>query len=181
MLRAMFGRLLLVLTAGTFAAGIVVPRLFDAGSAGLNAPAPAASPGAQSTPGAPMASSLHARTELIRDVDGHFRAPALINGRPLTMVVDTGASMVILPESAARAAGIDVPPPDAWSGRAMTANGETSFAPIRIASISVGGVERIDISGAVMRDDQLSVPLLGQTYMNALAEVSIIGDKMRIR
>lgn len=180
MLRAMFGRLLLVLTAGTFAAGIVVPRLFDAGSAGLNAPAPAAT-SAQDTPGAPMAPSLHARTELIRDVDGHFRAPVLINGRPLTMVVDTGATMVILPESAARAAGIDVPPPDAWSGRAMTANGETSFAPIRIASISVGGVERIDISGAVMRDDQLSVPLLGQSYMNALAEVSIVGDKMRIR
>ncbi len=174
---AMFGRLLLVLTAGTFLAGIAVPRLFDAGSAGLNAPAPSA----PNPPGTPATSPSHARTELTRDVDGHFRAPALINGRPLTMVVDTGASMVILPESAARAAGIEVPPPDAWRGRAMTANGETSFAPIRIASISVGGVERIDISGAVMRDDQLSTPLLGQTYMNALAEVSIIGDKMRIR
>lgn len=180
MLRPMFGRLLLVLTAGTFAAGIIVPRMFDAGSAGLNAPAPAASSAAGTAP-TPAAPSLRARAEIPRDADGHFRASVLINGHPLTMVVDTGASMVALPESAARAAGIAVPPPDAWNGRVMTANGETSYAPVRIASISIDGVERIDIEGAVLRDAQLSVPLLGQTYMNALAEVSIVGDKMRIR
>lgn len=176
MLRCMFGRLLLMLTAGTFVAGIVVPRLFDAGSARLGAPAPA-----PASASAAPAASPRTQAELVRDADGHFRAPALVNGRELTMVVDTGASMVILRESDARAAGIYVPPTDAWDGRAMTANGETRFAPIRIASISVGGVERIDIAGAVMRDDQLPTALLGQSFMNALSEVSITGDKMRIR
>ena len=57
-----------------------------------------------------------------RQPGGHFVARASINGQDMTLLVDTGATSIVLKQSDARAAGIDV---DALSYRipVRTANG----------------------------------------------------------
>lgn len=114
-----------------------------------------------------------------RDDDGHFRAQAQVNGQQVEVMVDSGATLVALPESVARRLGI-APDPSQYIGRARTANGEVAFAPVKIDSIRIGAVERRDIAGAVMRDTSLPAPLLGQSFLGALNEMNIRGDIMTI-
>lgn len=181
MLQGMFARTLTLIFAGTFLVALAAPRLMadsdstDTGDAGTTANAAPVATAAAPTP-APYGTTA----EMMRDPDGHFRADVAINGQTIPMLIDSGASMVIIRESEAARMGIR-PAPSDYTGRAMTANGETSYAPVRFASIRIGGVERIDIAGAVMPDDKLPVALLGQTYLGALGEMSIQGERMRIR
>jgi aspartyl protease family protein len=59
---------------------------------------------------------------LRRSGDSHFRASVDVNGTPLTMLVDSGATLVVLRESDAMRAGITLGP-NAYSGRVQTAGG----------------------------------------------------------
>ncbi|MFC1701136.1 TIGR02281 family clan AA aspartic protease [Pseudomonadota bacterium] len=47
---------------------------------------------------------------LVQDRNGHYTADGQINGRPVTFLVDTGATDVALPESVARAMGLEFGP-----------------------------------------------------------------------
>ncbi len=121
-----------------------------------------------------------ATVELERDMDGHFRADVLVNGQRVRMMVDSGASFIVIDEAMAQRLGI-APPASAYTGTALTANGEAQFAPIRLASVRIGDVERVDIPAGVMRGVSLPTPLLGQSFLSTLSEVTISGDKMRLK
>jgi aspartyl protease family protein len=173
-----------VITVGlvTFAVALLAPH--------LKAPDGAANSGtfsersephraevARPTIATPTSSSM---AELRRDGDSHFRASALVNGRPLTMLVDSGASLVVLTEGDARAVGIYLSPSD-FTAVAQTADGEVKTAPVMIERISVNGIERRNVPGAVVPAGLLTQSLLGQSYLGQLAEVSIRDDVMRLR
>lgn len=119
-------------------------------------------------------------TSVQRGPDGHFRVNATVNGQPVTMLVDTGASMVAIPEPLAQRMGI-APPPSAYSGTARTANGDGRFAPITLATIRIGSVELTNVSAAVVQGNGLDTPLLGQSFLSRLQEMSVQGDVMRLR
>ena len=121
-----------------------------------------------------------ATAELARDLDGHFRADVLLNGQRVRMMVDSGASMIVIDEALARRLGV-APPPSAYTGTAMTANGEAQFAPVRIASVVIGDVRRIDVPAGVMRGVDLPTPLLGQSFLGTMSEVKISGDRMTLK
>lgn len=121
-----------------------------------------------------------ATAELARDLDGHFRADVMLNGQRVRMMVDSGASMIVIDEALARQLGI-APPPSAYTGTAMTANGEAQFAPVRIASVAIGDVRRVDVPAGVMRGVDLPTPLLGQSFLGTLSEVKISGDRMTLK
>jgi aspartyl protease family protein len=177
----MLGRTILFagLTAVAFAT--FGPLLGDAAQRAINRPAgerpvvtvqPAATPQAQMVSGGVM--------ELRRDGDSHFRVPVTINGHALTMLVDSGASMVVLNAADARAIGIQ-PPDAAFTGRARTAAGEVAVAPVTIPSLRIGGIEQRDVPAMVLRGDALPQPLLGQSFLSRLNEVSIRDDRMTLR
>src|SRR4029079_3940297 len=67
------------------------------------------------------------------DRNGHFHVDARVDGRSVEFVVDTGASKVVLRESAAARLGI-FPRPSEYTGRSSTANGVARYAPVRLHS-----------------------------------------------
>jgi len=175
----MFGRTLAFAFFVTFGATLLVSHFrAPEGAAALTQAAGTAPPPSPAVAAAPL--PYGGTAELRRDGDGHFRADVLVNGQPMRMVVDTGASMIVLGEADAQRLGIS-PLPSAYTARAQTANGVIEYAPIRLASVRVGNVERIDIRAAVVRGDQMGMPLLGQSFLGALTEMSVAGDRMRMR
>ncbi len=118
--------------------------------------------------------------ELRRAWDGHYRAEAEVNGVRLQLMVDTGASLVLLPYETARAIGID-PDELRFSLPVTTANGTSTVAPVKLSSIKVGPIAVFDIEAAVAHPNQLSTGLLGMSFLERLSETSFRGDRLILR
>jgi len=118
--------------------------------------------------------------ELRRGWDGHYRADAELNGVPVRMMVDTGASMVLIPGELADAFGFD-PAALEYSMPVATANGPSSVAPVRIASLRIGSILLRDVDAAVARPGRLQTPLLGMSFLDRMSETSFRGDRLILR
>ena len=118
--------------------------------------------------------------ELRRAWDGHYRAEAQVNGVRMRMMVDTGASTVLLPYEEAHALGID---PDAldFSLPVRTANGASTVAPVQLSSIKIGPIAVFDVQAAVARPGLLDTALLGMSFLERLSETSFRGDRLILR
>ena len=123
------------------------------------------------------ASSSRRRVELAAQGNGHHFAEAEINGRSITGLVDTGASMVALTYDDARRAGV-LPRDSEFTQRASTANGVTKFAAIRIDRMSIGGIEVRNVSAAVMEDGKLETSLIGMSYLSKLGRVDLRSGRL---
>lgn len=139
--------------------------------------APATAPTAPATaPTAPA--TVNGEAMLDRDRSGHFLATAEINGHPVRMLVDTGATAVALTPADARAAGLSVDP-GRWRRIGRTASGAAMGEPLALASVRLGAVQRMDVEAMVV--DGLPVSLLGQSFLRRLDIVEIRGDRMTLR
>jgi aspartyl protease family protein len=116
--------------------------------------------------------------ELRRGPDGHFHARLEIDRVPLVMIVDTGASQIVLSQEDAERAGIDVGRL-AFTGRASTANGTVAIAPVRLDTVSLGPFTERDVAASV-NGGQLHQSLLGMDYLRHFARIEIEGDVMRL-
>ncbi|MEQ1725143.1 MAG: TIGR02281 family clan AA aspartic protease [Sphingopyxis sp.] len=121
-----------------------------------------------------------APSAIARDGSGHYRVTALVNGGSAVMLVDTGASVVVLTQNDALAAGIN-PAPSQYTGRARSAAGEMAVAPITIERISVAGIERRSVQGVVAQGNALPTSLLGQSFLSSLHEVRIADGAMTLK
>lgn len=133
-------------------------------------------------PGSPVSSqSADGRTQttLIRSRDGQFHARTRVNGQPVSMLVDTGASVVVLTQSDARAAGID-PADLAYTARVSTANGVTTAAPVTLESITIGDIERSRVEAMVAREGALDTSLLGMSFLTRLWGTQFRGDRLTL-
>ncbi len=114
---------------------------------------------------------------LARGRDGHFHVEAQVNGMPLRMMVDTGASSIALPYEDAEALGIS-------TGRlayiidVRTANGVTKAAPVVLDSLTLGPITMRDLRATVAQPGALETPLLGQGALNRLQGYHVQGDRM---
>jgi aspartyl protease family protein len=97
--------------------------------------------------------------------DGHFYVDAEINFRRVRLVVDTGATVVALRESDAASAGIRVRPAD-FQHPVQTANGTTNAAQATLDSVAIDDIEVRNVRALVLPDDDLSVSLLGGSFLN---------------
>ena len=120
-----------------------------------------------------------ARVTLERAPDSHFYLDMQVNGRPMRFLVDTGASSVALSPSDARRLGLAVGPHD-YTGTAQTAAGPAAFAPIRLDSMRAGALGATDVQ-AVVLSVETGMPLLGQSFLRRLDEVTVRGDVMTLR
>ena len=118
--------------------------------------------------------------ELRRGWDGHYRAEAEVNGVALRLMIDTGASMVLIPYEQAAEIGINPDTLD-YSMPVTTANGRSSVAPIRLSSIKIGPIAVFDIPAAVAQPGRLKTGLLGMSFLDRLAETSFQGDRLILR
>ena len=142
------------------------------------APARVADTGPSGDGRSPVASAGngYASRELVRSPDGHFYADAQVNGAQVRFIIDTGASMVALTPADAQRAGIALPSARA---EARSAGGTVEVIPVTVDRIAVGPLESRGVRGAVVPN--LSVSLLGQTFLSQVGSVEIRGDRMILR
>jgi aspartyl protease family protein len=115
-----------------------------------------------------------------RRLDGHFTARAEVNGEPVTMIVDTGASTIVLkPEDAAKA-GIDVKDLS-YSVPVITANGRTQAARVRLKTVAIGPLDRRDVDALVAQPGALTESLLGMSFLSRLRSYEFSGDFLTLR
>lgn len=114
-----------------------------------------------------------------RGMGGHFQAPVDVNGQPVSMLVDTGASTVVLSHADAERIGID-PQQLAYTVTVQTANGRASAAPIRLSEISIGPVVRRDIRALVTEPGRLEQSLLGMSFLSTLGSLQMQTDELRL-
>jgi aspartyl protease family protein len=111
--------------------------------------------------------------------DGHFHVEALVDGTRLRLLVDTGASQVVLSPSDARRLGIDTAGLD-FRHVSETANGPVSGAPVTLREVAVGNVRLADVAASV-NGAEMSESLLGMTFLSRLSGFEVSGDRLTLR
>jgi len=118
--------------------------------------------------------------QVVRGKSGDFAVGAHINGARVPMVLDTGASSVVLTHEAAKAAGLPLEVLD-YKVNVDTANGRTRAAPVTLDRIAVGGLIERSVPALVAQPGQLKNSLLGMTFLNRLEGWEVRGDRLRMR
>lgn len=119
---------------------------------------------------APQASAgtSHARTVEIRaDRNGMFTTSAEIAGRTIPVLVDTGASLVVLTHEDAEEVNLR-PAFLEYAVPLSTANGVVNGARVTLRDVSVGGIRVDDVDAVVLPRTVLAQSLLGQSYLNRI-------------
>jgi aspartyl protease family protein len=123
----------------------------------------------------------HGRTvEVARAFNGDFNVTAQINGARVAMVLDTGASSVVLTREDAKAAGLPLEVLT-YTADIDTANGRTRAAPVRLDRIAIGGLVETSVDALVAQPGQLKRSLLGMSFLNRLQSWEVRGDRLLLR
>jgi aspartyl protease family protein len=123
----------------------------------------------------------HGRTvEIARANSGDFDVKAQINGAPVAMVLDTGASSVVLTRDDAKAAGLPLEVLN-YTVSIDTANGRTHAAPVTLDRIAIGGLVERSVQALVAQPGQLRTSLLGMSFLNRLQSWEVSGDRLMLR
>ena len=103
------------------------------------------------------------RIVLPADSRGHFMTQGAINGRPVTFMLDTGATSVAMSAADAQRIGLDYS--KGQRVQMSTANGVASGYKLRLQSVRVGDVEVYDID-AIVSPQPMPFVLLGNSFIN---------------
>jgi aspartyl protease family protein len=116
--------------------------------------------------------------ELTRDPNGYFYADVRINGAPVHMLVDTGATDIALSRDDAQMAGLPVSiGMNDVIGRG--ADGAIKGEPVVLDRVSLGDKTVERLPAIVLNSGNQS--LLGQSFLSKFASVTMRGDKMVLR
>ena len=97
------------------------------------------------------------------DGRGHFMTAGAINGRPVSFMLDTGATTVALSAADAQRIGLDFE--KGQPVRMNTANGVTQGFRVRLSSVRVGDVEVYDVE-AIVSPQPMPHVLLGNSFIS---------------
>lgn len=112
--------------------------------------------------------------------DGHFIANAKINGQAASLLVDTGASTVVIREADAVRLGIDTRRL-AYTVPVQTANGVTYAAHVRLNSITIGPITVQGVDALVSKPGALRENLLGMSFLSRLRSYEFSGEFLTLR
>jgi aspartyl protease family protein len=118
--------------------------------------------------------------EIARGRGGSFDVSTRVNGGTVPMILDTGASAVVLTQEAAKAAGLPLEVLS-YSVTVDTANGKTRAAAVTLDSVSVGGLTERSVPALIAQPGQLRTSLLGMSFLNRLESWEVRGDKLIMR
>jgi aspartyl protease family protein len=116
--------------------------------------------------------------ELTRDGNGYFYADVTINGAPLHMLVDTGATDIALSRNDAQMAGV----PTAIGMNDVVgegADGAVRGQQVMLERVTLGDKSVEGLPAIVLNSGGQS--LLGQSFLSKFSSVHIEGDKMVLR
>lgn len=150
----------------------------------LVSPTPVEERAMTARPAAPEAAAVQGRWD--REVriaaarDQQFYVEAEVNRSAAQFLIDTGASYVAMRDSDARAAGVYT----AWTDYTYpvrTANGETKAAFVTLDEMEVGGIRVEDVKAFILPDEQLSINLLGMSFLSRLESVEARAGELVLR
>jgi aspartyl protease family protein len=127
---------------------------------------------------APGHATTQGRTvQVARAANGDFAVTVQINGAKVSMVLDTGASSVVLTREDAKAAGLPLEVLT-YTVSIDTANGRTQAAPVTLDRVGIGGLVEHSIAALVAQPGQLKTSLLGMSFLNRLQSWEVRGDRL---
>jgi aspartyl protease family protein len=100
---------------------------------------------------------------LAADSRGHFISDAQVNGGSVRFVVDTGATVVVLPAADATRLGIDYR--KGQLAQSKTAGGIVPVFRITLDRVKVGAIELTSVEGVVI-EQGLDIALLGMSFLS---------------
>ncbi len=132
------------------------------------------------SPGVAVVDAKTGNAKFRRSFSGSFKVGATINGAPVRLLFDTGATAVVLTAEDARAAGIDFEQLR-FTIPVQTANGMGRAALTRLDTMTVGDIERRNIRAFVAEDGALETSLLGMTYLETLSGYAVSKNSLELR
>jgi aspartyl protease family protein len=118
--------------------------------------------------------------EIARGKGGNFSVVAQINNARIAMVLDTGATSVVLTQEAAKAAGLPLEVL-AYTVNVDTANGRARAAPVTLDRLTIGGIVERAVPALIAQPGQLRSNLLGMSFLNRLESWEVRGDRLIMR
>lgn len=117
--------------------------------------------------------------QIMRNNAGMYTTVGSINGLPVTLLVDTGATQVAMNSAAARRLGIDYRVVGDSTVVTTASQLERAWA-VTLDSVKVGNIELKNVAGLVLEGPQPSQVLLGMSYLGRL-ELTNDGRLMTLR
>jgi aspartyl protease family protein len=115
-----------------------------------------------------------------RGGDGHFVASTRVNGNTVRMIVDTGASTVVLRPEDARRIGLRLGDLS-YNVAVQTANGRAYAARVRLERIEIGKLSIENVEALVTRPGALHRSLLGMSFLSRLRSYEFSGNQLILR
>jgi aspartyl protease family protein len=123
--------------------------------------------------------SAHA-VRVRRRFDGHFSVRAAINGEAMLLLVDTGASTVVLKPADAARAGVDTRDLS-YSVPVQTANGLAYAAPVHLRTVAIGPLVIHNVDALVAKPGSVNENLLGMSFLMRLRSYEFSKDFLTLR
>ncbi|MBX9741297.1 MAG: TIGR02281 family clan AA aspartic protease [Beijerinckiaceae bacterium] len=141
-------------------------------------PAPRAAQAVQ--PLNPSRAFGYGRVELRPDRVGHYTADVEVGGRTLSMLVDTGATVVSLRYEDAQNLGLR-PGPGDFKVPISTANGVSRAAEVRLSEVRIGSIRAVDVQAIVLPQGAAEKSLLGMSFLRKLGGFEIASGNLILK
>ncbi|ABD08093.1 conserved hypothetical protein [Rhodopseudomonas palustris HaA2] len=129
---------------------------------------------------ATAAAAGHGRVvQIPRGTGGEFAVRAKVNGVNAAMVIDTGATSVVLTYETAKAAGLPLELLN-FDVEVETAGGRTRAAKLSLDSIAIGKLVERSVPALVVPRGQMKSNLLGMSFLDRLESWEVRADQLRL-
>jgi len=122
---------------------------------------------------APPVRAVH----ITRGQGGEFTLRARINGVNAPMVVDTGATLVVLTQETARAAGLPLELLT-YNVDLETAGGHTKAARLTLDRLAIGQLVERSVPALIVPHGQMKTNLLGMSFLDRLESWEVRPDRL---
>jgi aspartyl protease family protein len=117
--------------------------------------------------------------EIARGQGGEFALQAKINGVKAPMVIDTGATSVVLTYETAKAAGLPLELLE-YDVDVETAGGHTKAARLTLDRLAIGRLVERSVPALVVPRGQMKTNLLGMSFLDRLESWEVHPDRLML-
>jgi clan AA aspartic protease (TIGR02281 family) len=117
--------------------------------------------------------------QIARGQGGEFAFRAKINGVSTPMVIDTGATSVVLSWETARAIGVPIEMLE-YNVDLETAGGHTKAARLTLDRLAVGKLVEKSVPALVVQRGQMKTNLLGMSFLDRLESWGVRSDTLSL-